>query len=213
MHSALPDSLFALTTFDGPVVRMAGFSSPTGGLDRALERLSTNATDCRDARRARRCLPRSSRAPRPSAARSSPCLPATAATRAPNGMTPPPWRCGSRRRACGPSRCRARPRPASAASRREQVVHQGSQMSGGMSETVASAVGLDTMAQRMSALIAKQYVIAYGPGGRRHDSQPPESDRRPQGRARPGAGVEPAVTPADPGPGAGPVTAGVKVAS
>ena len=48
---------------------------------------------------------------------------------------------------------------------REQVVHQGSRMSGGMAETVASAVGLDTMSQRMSALIAKQYVITYGPGG------------------------------------------------
>jgi hypothetical protein len=48
---------------------------------------------------------------------------------------------------------------------REQVVHQGSQMSGGLSETVAAAVGLETMAQRMSALIAKQYMITYGPGG------------------------------------------------
>ena len=44
VHSALPDSLFALTTFDGPVVRVAGFSSPTGGFNRSIERLATNAT-------------------------------------------------------------------------------------------------------------------------------------------------------------------------
>ena len=34
-------------------------------------------------------------------------------------------------------------------------------MSGGMTESVASAVGLSSKAQQMAALISKQYVVTY----------------------------------------------------
>ena len=54
---------------------------------------------------------------------------------------------------------------AAGSARREQVVDRGTVMSGGMLDRVGSAVGLEGSAQRMGALLAKQYVITYGPGG------------------------------------------------
>ena len=164
VHAKLPDSLFALTTFDGPVVRIAGFSSPTGGLDRALGRLATNATD----------------AAMLDAVKDATQLLKTATTerRAIFAVF-----AGYRRDMSGEwndtagmalwqskaSLWAIEVRSSGANSfgntHREQVVTQGSQMSGGLSETVGSAVGLDTMVQRMAALLANQYVITYGPGG------------------------------------------------
>jgi hypothetical protein len=164
VHSALPASLFALTTFDGPVVRIAGFSSPTGGFNRTLERLSTNATDAAmldalvDACRVLEGATTERRA-------------IFAVFSGYRRDTSAEWN-DTAAMALWNSKASLwaiEVQSTSAAGvgsvGREQVVHQGSQMSGGMSETVASAVGLETMSQRMSALIAKQYLITYGPGG------------------------------------------------
>ena len=164
VHASLPDSLFALTTFDGAVVRVAGFSSPTGGLNRTLERLSTNATDAAmldalvDACRVLQGATTERRA-------------IFAVFSGYRRDTSAEWN-DTAAMALWQSKASLwaiEVQSTSAAGvgsvGREQVVHQGSPMSGGMSETVASAVGLETMSQRMSALIAKQYVIAYGPGG------------------------------------------------
>ena len=41
----VPDSRIALTTFDGPVVRITGFNAPATELNKAIGRLSTNATE------------------------------------------------------------------------------------------------------------------------------------------------------------------------
>ena len=164
VHSALPSSLFALTTFDGPVLRVAGFSSPTGGFNRTLERLSTNATDAAmldalvDACRVLQGATTERRA-------------IFAVFSGYRRDTSAEWN-DTAAMALWQSKASLwaiEVQSTSAAGvgsvGREQVVHQGSQMSGGMSETVASAVGLETMSQRMSALIAKQYEITYGPGG------------------------------------------------
>jgi hypothetical protein len=164
VHSALPDSLFALTTFDGPVVRMAGFSSPTGGLNRTLERLSTNAPQaamldalvdaCRvlqGATTERRAIFAVYAGYRPDTSAEWNDTAALTLWQSKASL----WAIEVQSTSAAGVR----------AVGREQVVHQGSLMSGGMSETVASAVGLETMTQRMSALIGKQYVITYGPGG------------------------------------------------
>lgn len=164
VSAALPDSLFALTTFDGPVVRVAGFSSPTGGLNRTLERLSTNATDAAmldalvDACRVLEGATTERRA-------------IFAVFAGYRRDTSPEWNdtaamtLWQSKASLWAIEVQSTSAPGVSSVRREQVVHQGSPMTGGMSETVASAVGLETMSQRMSSLIAKQYVITYGPGG------------------------------------------------
>jgi hypothetical protein len=164
VHAKLPDSLFALTTFDGPVVRIVGFSSPTGGLDRALGRLATNATDgamldgLKDATEVLKTATTDRRAIfavfagyRPDMSRQWNDTAAMALWQSKASL----WAIEVRSSGAN----------SFGNTHREQVVTQGSQMSGGLADTVGSAVGLDSMAQRMAALIANQYVITYGPGG------------------------------------------------
>jgi hypothetical protein len=164
VHAKLPDSLFALTTFDGPVVRIVGFSSPTGGLDRALGRLATNATDgamldgLKDATEVLKTATTERRAIfavfagyRPDMSREWNDTAAMALWQSKASL----WAIEVRSSGAN----------SFGNTHREQVVTQGSQMSGGLADTVGSAVGLDSMAQRMAALIASQYVITYGPGG------------------------------------------------
>jgi hypothetical protein len=164
IHSALPDSLFALTTFDGPVVRVAGFSSLTGAFDRTIGRLSTNATEAAmldavvdavkvlsGAKTERRVIFAVFAGYRRDSSSQWNDTAAMALWESKASL----WAIEVR---------------SSGANSfgnvgREQVVNQGSQMSGGMSDTVGSAVGLESSAQRMGALIANQYAITYGPGG------------------------------------------------
>lgn len=164
VHAKLPDSLFALTTFDGPVVRIMGLSSPTGGLDRALGRLATNATDgamldavkdatavLETATTERRAIFAVFAGYRPDMSREWNDTAALALWQSKASL----WAIEVRSSGAN----------SFGNTHREQVVNQGSQMSGGMAETVGSAVGLDAMTQRMAALLANQYVITYGPGG------------------------------------------------
>lgn len=164
IRSALPDSQFALTTFDGPVVRITGFSSPTAAFDKALGRLSTIATDaamldavmdaCQvisGATTERRAIFAVFAAYRPDTS-----------TQWNDTATMALWQSKASLWAI---EVRSTGSNSFGNVGREQVVDRGSVMSGGMSDSVASAVGLDSMAQRMAALIAKQYVVTYGPGG------------------------------------------------
>jgi hypothetical protein len=164
VHSKLPDSLFALTTFDGPVVRIVGFSSPTGGLDRALGRLATNATDAamldglKDATEVLKTATTERRA----------IFALFAGYRRDmssewnDTATMALWQS---RASLWAIEVRSSGANSFGNTHREQVVDRGSQMSGGMADTVGSAIGLDSMTQRMAALLANQYVITYGPGG------------------------------------------------
>jgi hypothetical protein len=164
VHSVLPDSQFALTTFDGPVIRIAGFSSPTGGFDRTIGRLSTNATEAAmldalaDACRLVNAAPTARRA-------------IFAVYAAYRRDTSAEWN-DTAAMALWESKAslwaievQSSGSPGVSSVGREQVVNQGSRMSGGTLDRVGSAVGLDNAAQRMAALIAKQYVITYGPSG------------------------------------------------
>jgi hypothetical protein len=164
IHSVLPDSLFALSTFDGPVVRIAGFSSPGAAFDRALGRLSTNATDaamldavmdaCQilsGATTERRAIFAVFAAYRRDVSTEWNDTAAVALWQSKASL----W--AIEVRSTGSN--------SFGNVGREQVVNQGSGMSGGMSDSVASAVGLDSTAQRMAALLGKQYLVTYGPGG------------------------------------------------
>jgi hypothetical protein len=163
VHAALPDSQFALTTFDGPVARIAGFSSPTGAFDRAIGRLSTNASDGQmldaliDACRVLKTAPTERRAIfavfaayRPDTSVEWSETSGLALWESKASLWAIEVQSGSL---------------AAGSARREQVVDRGSEMSGGKLDRVGSAVGLDAAAQRMGALLAKQYVITYAPGG------------------------------------------------
>jgi hypothetical protein len=163
VHSALPDSQFALTTFDGPVARLAGFSSPTGAFDRTIGRLSTTASDgqmldalvdaCRVLKGAsseRRAIFAVFAGYRPDTSVEWSESSGLALWESKASLWAIEVQSGS---------------IAAGSARREQVVDRGTGMSGGMLDRVGSAVGLEGSAQRMGALLAKQYVITYGPGG------------------------------------------------
>lgn len=159
----VPDSRIALTTFDGPVIRITGFNSPATELNRAIGRLSTNATEggmldavvdacelLRDTKTDRRVI-----------------FAMFAAYRADTSLQ---W---NDRTAMTLWESQASlwalevqsiggARVGNAG--REEVVTLGSRMSGGLTESVASAVGLSSRAQQMAALISKQYVVTYAPG-------------------------------------------------
>ena len=48
---------------------------------------------------------------------------------------------------------------------REQVLDNGSALSGGLREIVSSRSGLSSASRRMAELILSQYVLTFGPGG------------------------------------------------
>lgn len=163
IRSALPESRFALTTFDGPVVRITGFTSPAAEFDKALGRLSTIATEGAmldalvDACQMVRELPNERRA-------------IFAVFAAYRRDTSAQWN-DQAAMALWQSKAslwaiEVQSIGASSGGNigREEVVNRGSLLSGGLHESVASAVGLSSKAQQMAALIAKQYVVTYAPG-------------------------------------------------
>jgi len=159
----VPDSRIALTTFDGPVVRITGFNSPATELNKAIGRLSTNASEgglldavvdacelLRETRTDRRVI-----------------FAMFAAYRA---DTSHQWndRTAMTLWESNASLWAVEVQSIGGASvgnaAREEVVTLGSRMSGGLTESVASAVGLSSKAQQMAALISTQYVVTYAPG-------------------------------------------------
>jgi len=161
---AVPDSQFALTTFDGPVVRISGFSSHAAAFDKSLEKLATNATEAAmlDAVLDACEVLKGAKTERKAIFAAYAGYRRDASTGWNNTAAMALWQSKASLWAV---EVRSTGTENVGSAGREQVVHQGSQMSGGLSETVASAIGLDTMAKRMGELIAKQYVITYGPGG------------------------------------------------
>ena len=168
----VPDSRIALTTFDGPVVRITGFNTPATELNKAIGRLATTALESgllnavvdacellRDSKTDRRVI-----------------FAMFAAYRADTSnqwndksmMTM--WQSNASLWALEVQSIGG---AVGGNAGREEVVGLGSRMSGGMHVNVASAVGLSNQAQLMATLIAKQYVITYAPG-----SDPNTSSRR-----------------------------------
>src|SRR5687767_10211406 len=160
---SVPDSRIALTTFDGPVVRITGFNSPATELNKAIGRLSTTAIESgmlnavvdaceilRDSKTDRKVI-----------------FAMFAAYRADTSnawndkavMTM--WQSNASLWALEVQSIGG---ASGGNAGREEVASLGSRMSGGMHVSVASAVGLSNQAQLMSTLIAKQYVVTYAPG-------------------------------------------------
>jgi len=169
---SVPDSRIALTTFDGPVVRITGFNSPATELNKAIGRLSTTAIESgmlnavvdaceilRDSKTDRKVI-----------------FAMFAAYRADTSnawndkavMTM--WQSNASLWALEVQSIGG---ASGGNAGREEVASLGSRMSGGMHVSVASAVGLSNQAQLMATLIAKQYAIDYAPG-----TDPNTSSRR-----------------------------------
>ena len=156
MHSALPDSLFALTTFDvrGPNRGSFSRAPAPSTYDR---RLSTKRTPGQMST-PRRCVP-CPQLPRPNGARIFAALPRIAPILA--AMDELPLALWESKAVSGPSQCKAdrslRQRP------REQVVDRGTQMSAEV-DRVGSAVGLE--GPRADGRAPRErYSITYAPGG------------------------------------------------
>jgi VWFA-related protein len=173
IRTANADSKFALTTFDGPVVRVSSFATPAAEFDRTIGRLSTVATDgalldgLTDACKALAEAPSGRRV----------IFVLFAAYRAETSTATVETVAAMLRRSGASLWALEVESTAGATSfgdaNRELVVDRGSGLTGGMRDSVASAVGVESSARRMGELIASQYVITYrpldsargGPGG------------------------------------------------
>lgn len=164
VRAANPGSRFALTTFDGPVVRITGFSSPAAEFDRAIRRLSTVATEggMLDALVDACQLFRESQAERRAIFAVFAAYRRDTSAQWNDRTAMALWESNASLWAIEVQSLGA---PGGANASREEVVSRGSLMSGGMSDSVASAVGLDSMAKQMAALLMNQYVVTYGPSG------------------------------------------------
>lgn len=168
----VPDSRIALTTFDGPVVRITGFNAPPAELNKAIGRLATNAVESGllnavvDA-----CeLLRDSKTDRKAIFAMFAAYRADTSNQWDDKAVMTMWQSNASFWALEVQSIGG---AVGGNAPREQVVGLGSQMSGGMHVNVASAVGLSNQAQLMATLIANQYVITYAPG-----TDPNTSSRR-----------------------------------
>ena len=159
----VPDSRIALTTFDGPVVRITGFNSPAADLNKAIGRLATNATESGmlnaviDA-----CeLLRESKTDRKVIFAMFAAYRADTSNAWNDKAVMTMWQSNASLWALEVQSIGG---VSGGNAGREEVAGLGSRMSGGMHVSVASAVGLSNQAQLMATLIAKQYVINYAPG-------------------------------------------------
>jgi hypothetical protein len=164
ISSAVAGSHFALTTFDGPVVRVAAFGFPPAELDKTLGRLSTIARDSAlrdavlDACQTMRAAPTARRA-----------MFTVYAGYRPDVSTVRTDNAGEALRLCAASwwviEARTTGPNSFGNNEREALVDRGSRLSGGMRDIVASAVGVESMSKQMAELIASQYEVTYAPGG------------------------------------------------
>jgi len=159
----VPDSRIALTTFDGPVVRITGFNAPPAELNKAIARLSTNAVESGmlnavvDA-----CeLLRESKTDRKVIFAMFAAYRADTSNAWNDKAVMTMWQSNASLWALEVQSIGG---ASGGNAGREEVASLGSRMSGGMHVSVASAVGLSNQAQLMATLIAKQYLITYAPG-------------------------------------------------
>ena len=164
IRSKASGSHFALTTFDGPVVRVVPFGQAGADLDRTIARLSTVTRESalRDALMDVCQMMRTA----PTARR---VIFTVFAGYRPDMSTARTDIVGEALRLCDASlwviEARTTGENSFGNNDREMVVDRGSAFSGGMREVVASAIGVDTVARQMAELIAGQYLITYAPGG------------------------------------------------
>jgi VWFA-related protein len=159
----IADSRIALTTFDGPVVRITGLNTPPADLNKALGRLSTTdpsgamldavvdaAEMLSESKAERRAI---------FAVFAAYKRDTSASWNDRTAMTL--WRSAA---SLWSIEVQSLGGPSGGNVGRESVVNQGSVMSGGTHVSVASGFGLENNAKQMADLIVKQYVINYAPG-------------------------------------------------
>jgi hypothetical protein len=181
IRTAVPQSRFALTTFDGPVVRLASFGAPPAELDRLLGRLTTLAEGAALLDALTDACTLIGTAP----TRRRVILLVFAAYR-PDISTATPELVGAMLQASGASlwtiEARVSGENAFGQVNRELVVDRGTGITGGRRDIVASAVGVERMAREMASLIASQYQVTYGPGNGSASSQRKVMVQRPDVR-------------------------------
>jgi hypothetical protein len=169
LRKASPGVQFALTTMDGPVVRKTGFETPPSQLNKELGLLSTTISETTlldgvfDACQVARAAPTNRRA----------IFVVYAAYRRETSKTRPEI-LGEVLHTADASLWSLEARSSvislGGSGAREFVVDKGTTLSGGTRESVASSVGLDTMARRTADIIASQYLVTYAPAGGRLNS-------------------------------------------
>src|SRR4029453_9088273 len=163
VRTGAPDSKFALTTFDGPVVQVTKFTSAPAELDKALGRLSTvsptaalldgmssAANDLARAPTDRRIL-----------------LVVVASYRLDQSSLRTDI-AGEQLRMSNASLWAVEVRAETgnfSSQAREETLDTGSKMSGGLRDVVASRSGLRTSCKRFAELILGQYDVTYSPAG------------------------------------------------
>ena len=169
LNTAVPGSQVALTTFDGPVVRVANFSLPLTDLEKLLGRLATVAQDAAIRDAMMDVCAHAQKAPTPRRA-----IFTVFAGYRPDTSTTRTEQVGQALESCGASWWAIEARTTGENSfgnkDRELVVDRGTALSGGMRDIVASAVGVETMSKRMAQYIAAQYEIVYAATGNRRNS-------------------------------------------
>jgi hypothetical protein len=172
LRSGVPNSRIALTTFDGPVVRIIGLNAPAADLNKALGRLSTTASESglldavvdaceilKDSKTDRKVIFAMFAAYR-----------ADTSTHWNDRTLKTMWDANASLWAVEVQS------PGGAVggnAAREEVVGLGSRLSGGLHVNVGSPIGISTQSKLMATLISKQYLIKYAPG-----SDPNTNSRR-----------------------------------
>jgi len=160
---SIPDSRIALTTFDGPVVRITGFNAPPADLNKAIGKLSTTdgSGAMLDAVVDAAEMLSDSKADRRVIFAMFAAYKTDTSTSWNDRAAMTLWRSGA---SLWSIEVQSIGGPSGGNVGRENVVNQGSIMSGGTHISVASGFGLENNAKQMADLIAKQYVINYAPG-------------------------------------------------
>jgi hypothetical protein len=177
-RKANPDSKVALTTFDGTIVEVTRFTSAFAETERALGRLSTNtpeavlfdgiATACN----AMRSAPTDRKIIFTLLAAYKPDLSIMIADKLSEIL-----------RLSGASLWTLEVRQAEGGNynnpAREQVLDNGSALSGGLREVVSSRSGVSSASKRIAELILAQYVLTFGPGGGNRNTRQVVEVKRP----------------------------------
>jgi hypothetical protein len=163
IRTASPESKFALTTFDGPVVQVTKFTSAPGELDRALGRLSSVTPTAAILDGVSDAAEQLVRAP---TERRAMFVVASAYREDQSSLRTD--LAGERLRISSASLWALEVRNQKgnfAFQAREEILDVGSRMSGGVREIVMSRSGLLNLSKRFAELIVAQYDVTYAPGG------------------------------------------------
>jgi hypothetical protein len=177
-RKANPDTKVSLTTFDGTTLEVTRFTSAFAETERALGRLSTNSDDAvlfdgiANACKSMRVAPTDRRI----------IFTLLSAYRAERSVLQPE-NLSEMLRLSGASLWALEVRQVPGGNynnpAREQVLDNGSALSGGMHETVSSISGVNTSTKKFAELMLAQYVLTYGPGGGNSQTQQVVEVKRP----------------------------------